>query len=409
MRRTRLRAATSPPPICWTRRSRASTGWTRTSTPSSASMPRTRWPVRGRWTATGATVGSAGPLAGVPMAHKDMYYRAGKVSSCGARIRREFRPASDGDRARTPRCGRRHRPGRPRHGRVRHGAPRLQRPPAALPQRLGFRAHPLRLLVGLGHGSRRPAGLRRPRLRHRRLDPLPGGGQRRGRHQPDAGPRQPLRLHADVVVARRDGAASRGRCSDCARVLGVDRGPRTRTTPARAPEPVPDYEATIEQSVRGVRIGVPSRLLRRRPRFRALPQRSRPRMRSSTGLGATLVPVADAGAARYRLRDPPAGDEVRGRRPTICPGSVPTTTTIPTRWASACRRASSSPRPTTSTPCNTVPTRSGSSWIRGVRRLRCAADPGAADADADAGRHGVSGRPRLSQHGGRADPQHARG
>ena len=38
--------------------------------------------------------GEAGPLAGVPLAHKDMYYRAGKVSSCGSRIRREFRPAA---------------------------------------------------------------------------------------------------------------------------------------------------------------------------------------------------------------------------------------------------------------------------------------------------------------------------
>ncbi len=34
-----------------------------------------------------------GRLAGVPMMHKDMYYRAGKVSSCGSRIRRDFRPA----------------------------------------------------------------------------------------------------------------------------------------------------------------------------------------------------------------------------------------------------------------------------------------------------------------------------
>jgi len=33
-----------------------------------------------------------GLLAGVPLAHKDMYYRAGKVSTCGSKIRREFRP-----------------------------------------------------------------------------------------------------------------------------------------------------------------------------------------------------------------------------------------------------------------------------------------------------------------------------
>ncbi|MCO6416809.1 amidase [Siccirubricoccus sp. KC 17139] len=33
-----------------------------------------------------------GPLAGAPMMHKDMYYRAGKVSTCGSRIRKDFVP-----------------------------------------------------------------------------------------------------------------------------------------------------------------------------------------------------------------------------------------------------------------------------------------------------------------------------
>ncbi|MBX9810229.1 MAG: amidase [Burkholderiales bacterium] len=34
----------------------------------------------------------AGPLHGVPLAHKDMYYRAGKVSTCGSKILRDYRP-----------------------------------------------------------------------------------------------------------------------------------------------------------------------------------------------------------------------------------------------------------------------------------------------------------------------------
>ena len=34
-----------------------------------------------------------GPLHGVPLAHKDMYYKAGKPCTAGSRIRREFRPA----------------------------------------------------------------------------------------------------------------------------------------------------------------------------------------------------------------------------------------------------------------------------------------------------------------------------
>jgi aspartyl-tRNA(Asn)/glutamyl-tRNA(Gln) amidotransferase subunit A len=43
-------------------------------------------------TARAAGGAAPGPLAGVPMMHKDMYYREGKVSTCGSRIRRDFVP-----------------------------------------------------------------------------------------------------------------------------------------------------------------------------------------------------------------------------------------------------------------------------------------------------------------------------
>src|SRR5947209_20355319 len=33
-----------------------------------------------------------GLLHGVPMAHKDMYYQAGKLSTCGSALRRDYRP-----------------------------------------------------------------------------------------------------------------------------------------------------------------------------------------------------------------------------------------------------------------------------------------------------------------------------
>lgn len=36
--------------------------------------------------------GRLGKLHGVPMAHKDMYYQEGRLCTCGARIRRDFRP-----------------------------------------------------------------------------------------------------------------------------------------------------------------------------------------------------------------------------------------------------------------------------------------------------------------------------
>jgi aspartyl-tRNA(Asn)/glutamyl-tRNA(Gln) amidotransferase subunit A len=34
-----------------------------------------------------------GPLHGVPLAHKDMYYQAGRLSTCGSAIRQDYRPA----------------------------------------------------------------------------------------------------------------------------------------------------------------------------------------------------------------------------------------------------------------------------------------------------------------------------
>jgi aspartyl-tRNA(Asn)/glutamyl-tRNA(Gln) amidotransferase subunit A len=34
----------------------------------------------------------SGPLHGVPLAHKDMYYQAGRLSTCGSRLRKDFRP-----------------------------------------------------------------------------------------------------------------------------------------------------------------------------------------------------------------------------------------------------------------------------------------------------------------------------
>ncbi len=33
-----------------------------------------------------------GPLHGVPLAHKDMYYQAGRLCTCGSRLRNDFRP-----------------------------------------------------------------------------------------------------------------------------------------------------------------------------------------------------------------------------------------------------------------------------------------------------------------------------
>ena len=39
-----------------------------------------------------AAGGRLGPLHGVPMAHKDMYYQAGRLSTCGSALRKDYRP-----------------------------------------------------------------------------------------------------------------------------------------------------------------------------------------------------------------------------------------------------------------------------------------------------------------------------
>ena len=48
---------------------------------------------RARRTARCTSKSWLGPLHGVPMMHKDMYYQAGRLSTCGSAIRRDWRPA----------------------------------------------------------------------------------------------------------------------------------------------------------------------------------------------------------------------------------------------------------------------------------------------------------------------------
>ena len=79
----------------------------------------------------------SGPLHGVPLAHKDMYYDAGKVVTCGSKIRRDFVADHDLDRAAAPE-GRRHDPARlAADGGVRLWADRPQRPLRRGAQSLG--------------------------------------------------------------------------------------------------------------------------------------------------------------------------------------------------------------------------------------------------------------------------------
>ena len=142
-----------------------------------------------------------GPLFGVPLAHKDLYYRQGRVSACGSRLREDFRPANT--------------------------ATVLERLDAAGGIEIGrlamveFAMGPHGFNANYDHcrnpwntdyipcGSSSGSGVAvGARLVHASLgsdtgglDPVSGRRFRRRRSGADTWPGQPLRCHADVAVA----------------------------------------------------------------------------------------------------------------------------------------------------------------------------------------------------------------
>ena len=228
-----------------------------------------------------------GPLHGVPMAHKDMYYREGEISTGGSAIRRNWvAPVT---------------------------ATALQKLDAAGVVELGFlnmaefAAGPTGHNVHHGHcrnpwddkrvtgGSSsgsgasvaRAHGLWRAGLRHRRLDPPARLGLRRGRHEGDLRPRQPRRRRRALVDARPCRAAHAHGARQCAHA-GRRRRPRSRRF---------DDQREAGAGLRGA-----ARRRRARPQDRPRPAERR------------------SGAARCRRSAPPC-------RPR------------PMRWASSARRS----------------------------------------------------------------------
>ena len=232
--------------------------------------------------------GAASPLAGVPLAHKDMYYRSGKVSSCGSKIRREFRPAATatvlqrldaagaidlgglamvefamgphGFNAHLPRC---------------RNVWDFERIPCGSSSGSGTTV--ASRLVYAALGSDTGGSIRCPAAANgiAGINPTQGRVSRFGC--------MPMSWSLDVM-----GPLART-VRDCARVLGVIAGADENDATTNA-EPVPDYEATIEQSLRGVRIGIPEGYFDEDldPGVAAAIEATHAVF---TGLGATLVPV----------------------------------------------------------------------------------------------------------------------
>ncbi|MBT7293247.1 MAG: amidase [Rhodospirillaceae bacterium] len=197
-----------------------------------------------------------GPLHGVPMAHKDMYYRAGKRTTCGSKIRKDYIADSDstalkrlldagsiylgglnmaefatGPTGHNAHWGDNHNPWNPDH--IAGGSS------SGTGSSVAARIH-----YG-GLGSDTGGSIRIPSS----VNGLVGMKTTNGlvsRHG-----LMPLSFTMDTV-----GALTRTvRDNACLTAIMAGQDPLDATTSSR---PVPDYEATLGQSIKGLRIGVPA-------------------------------------------------------------------------------------------------------------------------------------------------------
>jgi aspartyl-tRNA(Asn)/glutamyl-tRNA(Gln) amidotransferase subunit A len=235
-----------------------------------------------------AAGGPLGPLHGLPLAHKDMYYQAGRLSSCGSAIRKDFVPdttatvierlAAAGayafaglNMAEFAQNGTGHN----RHYGDCHNPWNLpyitggssSGSGAAVAARFTFAA----LGSDTGGSIRLPAsangvsGIKPTQTRVSRYGVMP------------------LSFSADNV-----GPLART-ARDCARIMNVIAGHDPRD-PTSADMPVPDYEAGLDGDLRGISIGMPATYFLDDvdAPVRAAVEAS---LSVLTGRGATLVPL----------------------------------------------------------------------------------------------------------------------
>jgi aspartyl-tRNA(Asn)/glutamyl-tRNA(Gln) amidotransferase subunit A len=197
-----------------------------------------------------------GPLHGVPMAHKDMYYQAGQLSTCGSAIRRDYRPAVTATVIEKLLAA----------GAYTFGGLNMAefaQNPTGHNRAFGDCHNPWNLPYITGGSSSGSGVSVAARFNYAALGSDTGGSIR----LPAAAcgvtgikPTQtrvsrfgvmPLSFSADNV-----GPLTRT-ARDCARIMGLIAGCDPRD-PTSSHEPVPDYEAALDGDVRGLRIGVPS-------------------------------------------------------------------------------------------------------------------------------------------------------
>jgi aspartyl-tRNA(Asn)/glutamyl-tRNA(Gln) amidotransferase subunit A len=199
---------------------------------------------------------SRGPLHGVPLAHKDMYYEAGHVVTCGSHIRRDFVPTTTSTALQRLKDAGSIRLGSlqmvefaygPTGHNFHHGA-------VHNPWKFGY------ITGGSSSGSGSAVGAR---LTFAALGSDTGGSIRMPAHfcgvtglkvtwgRISRAGAMPLSQSLDTV-----GPLARS-AEDCALLLGLMAGPDPED-PTTSEAPVGDYVAATAASIKGLKIGVPS-------------------------------------------------------------------------------------------------------------------------------------------------------
>ena len=201
--------------------------------------------------AAGATLG---PLHGVPMAHKDMYYQAGRPCTCGSAIRRDFVPAVTATAiARLEAAG----------ASVWGGLNMAEfaQNPTGHNRHYGDCHNPWNLPYITGGSSSGSGASVAARFNYGALGSDTGGSIRLPASACGVSGIKPTqsrvsRYGAMPLSFSHDNVGPLARTArDCALMLGVIAG-HDPLDPTSADLPVPDYEAALTGDLRGVRIGL---------------------------------------------------------------------------------------------------------------------------------------------------------
>ena len=197
-----------------------------------------------------------GKLHGVPMAHKDMYYQAGRLSTCGSALRREFRPTFTGTAV-----ARMAAEGAYVFGGL--NMAEFAQNPTGHNKTFGDCHNPWnppRITGGSSSGSGAAVAAR---MTYAALGSDTGGSIRLPASACGVTGIKPTqsrvsRYGAMPLSFSHDNVGPLCRTArDCARVMTVIAG-HDPMDPTSSSEPVPDYEAGLSGDLRGLRIGVPS-------------------------------------------------------------------------------------------------------------------------------------------------------